>query len=48
MGTSRNSDWRENPAQPFLRPAFDEKQEEAVTLIGEVLAAGIEKELKKL
>ena len=35
-------------AQPFLRPAFDEQQEEALRLIGEDLAAGIEREMKKL
>lgn len=33
-------------AEPFLRPAFDEKQEEAIRLVGEDLAEGIEKEMK--
>lgn len=37
-----------NPAQPFLRPAFDEGQQEAVHRIGVTLGDEIEKELKKL
>lgn len=32
-------------AQPFLRPAFDEKQEEAIRIMGQELAEGIAKEL---
>lgn len=38
-------------AQPFMRPAFEAKKEEAVARIGEVLDQGIQKaarELKKL
>jgi HK97 gp10 family phage protein len=31
-------------AQPFLRPAFDEKKDEAVKIMSDVLAEGIEKE----
>src|SRR3990167_5019859 len=34
-----------NPAQPFLRPAADEKMDEAVRLVGETLEAGIMKAL---
>ncbi len=34
-------------ADPFLRPAFDEEQAEALKIMGESLAAGIEKELAK-
>ena len=41
-GTSRQS------AKPFLKPAYDEKLDEAVRIIGETLADGIEKEMKKL
>lgn len=35
-------------AQPFLRPAFDEKQDEALKLVGEELGRQIEKEMAKL
>lgn len=34
-------------ATPFVRPAFDEKRDEALKLVGEILAEGIEKELAK-
>ena len=34
-------------AQPFLRPAFDARQSEALKIVGEVLAAEIEKAMKK-
>lgn len=36
-----------NPAQPFLRPAADERTEEAARLCGEILGEGIEKEFAK-
>lgn len=35
-----------NQAQPFARPALDEKRDEAIRVIGESLAAAIESELK--
>lgn len=41
FGTGRQA------ADPFLRPAFDEQQEEALGIVGEILAQGIEKELAK-
>lgn len=34
-------------AEPYLRPALDEKHEEAMRVIGESLMDGIEKELRK-
>lgn len=34
-------------AKPFLRPAFDGMQGDALTIISEVLTQGIEQELKK-
>lgn len=34
-----------NSAQPFLRPAFDEKQDEATQAIGDTIAGEIAKEL---
>lgn len=34
-------------AQPFLRPAFDEMQAEALRILGEDLAEGIEREMAK-
>jgi len=35
-----------NPAQPFLRPAFDEKIEEAKSLISAVIVEAVEAEVK--
>lgn len=40
-GTSRQA------AEPFLRPAFDEQQDEAIRVLGEDLAEGIEREMSK-
>lgn len=34
-------------AKPFLMPAFEEKKAEAVRIIGDTLAEGIETEMKK-
>lgn len=42
FGTSKQ------PAQPFLRPAFDSKKEKAVEVIKQVLADGIAKAVVKL
>ena len=36
----------DHAAQPFLRPAFDEQQEEALRIVGENLAAEIERAMK--
>lgn len=36
------------PAQPFLRPAFDENREAVIQKIGVVMGAGIEAEVKRL
>lgn len=36
-----------NPAQPFARPAFDEKRDEALKVMGDVLSEGIEREMTK-
>lgn len=36
------------PSQPFMRPAFDEKKNDAVEKIREYLAARIEKEASKI
>ncbi|CAN5335385.1 hypothetical protein BH10PSE12_BH10PSE12_02720 [soil metagenome] len=36
------------PAEPFLRPALDEKAIEAITRIGEFLGRGVEREAAKL
>ncbi len=35
------------PARPFLTPAFEEKRDEALVLISETLADGIEREMTK-
>ena len=36
------------PARPFLRPALDEKKEEAINAVGQALWDGITKELKAI
>lgn len=41
LGSSHQS------ARPFLRPAFDEKQDEALQLVGEELAEQIKKEMAR-
>ena len=37
-----------SPAEPFLRPALDEKGEEAIAKIGQVMGKGIAREARKL